>query len=128
MPRRARPRSPSSAGMCARRGARRLSGGATETAAMPARFPYVPFVPVAPATPVAETTRLALEQELGLALVDQEPHFLGQDAVVLQRRVVVDDVEGHVARPGHPLAVTTEGRQLQVAAPLLARAEHGPLA
>src|SRR3954447_8530585 len=53
-------------------------------------------------TPPAATPASALEEELGLVVVDEEAHLFGEGVVLLQRGVVVDDVEGDLSCPADP--------------------------
>src|SRR5437879_6349463 len=79
-------------------------------------------------TSCAFSTRLTLEEELGLVVVDEQADLLGEHGVVVQGRVGVDDGEGDLAGPGHPRLVAPQRRQLEVAAALLPGAEDRALA
>src|SRR5438874_1911671 len=79
-------------------------------------------------TPPGPSPVSALEEELRFLVVDEEPDFFGEDVVLFQARVVVDDVESDLSGPTHPLPITPQRRQLEVAAPLLPRAQHRALA
>src|SRR5262245_18542429 len=68
--------------------------------------------------------RSALEEELRLLRVEQQPQLVPEQVVVRQRRLLVDQRERHLARPHHPLPVPAQRRQLQVGLALLARAQH----
>src|SRR5205085_5616663 len=71
---------------------------------------------------------LGLEEELGLIVVNQQAHFLSEGLVPSERRVGVDDVEGHLPRAAHPLAVSAKRGQLEVAPPFLPCAQDRALA
>src|SRR5437773_1002698 len=58
-----------------------------------------------PSSPSSAPSPLGLEEELGLVLVDQQANLLGEELVVPQPRVAIDDVEGDLSRAPYPLAV-----------------------
>src|SRR5262249_37200527 len=87
--------------------------------------------PCAAAAGSSAAQRSAPEEELGIDLVigaEEQVDLVGQQLMVLEHRVAVDDLERRVAGLADPLAVAPERRELEVVPALLPLAHDRALA